>query len=287
MPEKSPSLTAYFALAAGVVCIGFSAIFVKFANVPGTVSAFYRVAIAALVLVIWQSARRSPRYAWSDLKLVVLGGLFFSLDLSLWNTGILLTSAANATLLANNAPLWVGLGAMLIFHERLSAKYWLGLGAALIGMAVIVGADAWGSLQFNTGDLLSIATSFVYASYILTTQKARARVDTLTFNSVYMLTAVAVLLVVNLALGCTLTGFSTQTWLALLGLGLVAQLAGWLAINYALGHLHAAHASVSLLGQPVVTAILGVLLLGEGLVLNQVIGGLLVLSGIYLANQTR
>ena len=285
LKNQNPSLSAYLALAAGVLCIGCSAIFVKLADIPGTVSALYRVAIAVLVLLPWWLLRRRQPVERKALVMVVLGGIFFALDLAMWNTGILLTTAANATLLANNAPLWVGLGALLFFHERLNLQYWTGLVIALIGMAAIVGADAWQTMSFNTGDLLAIAASFMYAAYMLTTQKARASVDTLTFNAVYMLTGLSVLLTLNLALGSALTGFSTQTWLALLGLGLISQVFGWLAINYALGHLRAAPVSVSLLGQPVVTAILGIFLLGEGLGVNQIIGGLFVLSGIYLVNR--
>jgi drug/metabolite transporter (DMT)-like permease len=285
MNKPLPNLPAYLALALGVFCIGTSAIFVKFANVPGPVSALYRVAIAALVLVpLWLLRRSGPPPAWRDLQWVVLGGLFFALDLTLWNTGILLTTAANATLLANNAPLWVGLGALFLFHEKLPRRYWLGLFAALIGMVVIVGGDAWRLLHFNLGDLLAIAASLFYAAYMLTTQRARMRVDTLTFNAVYLTAAVLVLLPFNLLTGTQLTGFSRQTWLALFGLGLFAQVIGWVAINYALGHLQAAHVSVTLLGQPVVTAILGVVLLGELLTVNQACGGLLVLFGIYLVN---
>jgi drug/metabolite transporter (DMT)-like permease len=276
---------AYLALAAGILCIGTSAIFVKFAAVPGTVSAFYRLLIASLlVFPFWLSrSRRLPALPY--LRLVVFGGLLFAFDLVLWNSGILLTSAAAATLLANNAPVWVGLGALLLFRERLSGRFWIGLAVSLGGMALIVGGNAWGELRPNLGDLLSIAASFLYAAYLLTTQKARPHVDTLTFTTLTMVTGVLVLLPVNLATGQALTGFSMQTWLGLAGLGLVSQLAGWLAINYALGHLRAAPVSVSLLAQPVVTAILGILLLGEMLTFSQSLGGALVLAGIYLVNQ--
>ena len=170
---------AYAALAVGVFCIGTSAIFVKLAGVPGVVSAFYRVFIALLALLplgLRQHVSiRMERRAWG---LIVLSSLFFAGDLVLWNTSILLTTAAAATLLANNAPLWVGLGALLIFRERLPPVYWVGLLVALVGMTVIVGGDALSELRFNTGDLLAIGASFLYAGYMLTTQKARGRFST-------------------------------------------------------------------------------------------------------------
>jgi drug/metabolite transporter (DMT)-like permease len=277
---------AYLALALGVFCIGTSAIFVKLAGVPGVVSAFYRVFIAMLALlplgIRGRTSLRVGRGAWG---LIALSSLFFVGDLVLWNTSILLTSAAAATLLANNSPLWVGLGALLIFRERLPLVYWIGLLVALTGMTVIVGGNALGELRFNSGDLLAIGASFLYAGYMLTTQKARARLGTLTLNLLTMGTCSFILFPTSTLFGYPLSGFSTQVWLALLGLGLIPQFLGWLAINYALGHLPAARVSVTLLGQSVVTAILGILFLGEALSPSDLVGGTLVLTGIYLVNQ--
>jgi drug/metabolite transporter (DMT)-like permease len=280
------SRSAYLALALGVFCIGTSAIFVKIASVPGSVSAFYRVLFAGLALLpLRLSQKKLSSPSWKDIRLIGLGGIAFVGDLVLWNTSILLTSAAAATLLANNSPLWVGLGATLIFREKLNLKYWLGLLIALLGMTVIVGGNAIQELHFNTGDLLAIAASFLYAAYMLITQKARVRVDTLTLNLFTMLTCIIILLPVILLLGQPLTGFNTQVWFALVGLGIIPQFIGWLAINYAMGHLPAARVSVTLLGQSVVTAILGILFLREALSLADITGGIMVLIGIYLVNQ--
>jgi drug/metabolite transporter (DMT)-like permease len=280
------SKAAFLALALGVFCIGTSAIFVKIASVPGTVSAFYRVFFAGLALLPLRLSRKKLALpSWKDLQLIGFGGIAFVGDLVMWNTSILLTSATAATLLANNSPLWVGLGATLVFREKLNWKYWLGLLVALIGMTIIVGGNAIQELHFNTGDLLAIGASFSYATYMLITQKARARVDTLSLNLFTMLTCIIILLPVILLLGQPLTGFSTRVWLALIGLGLIPQFIGWLSINYAMGYLPATQVSVTLLGQPIVTAILGIIFLKEALSPADITGGLMVLTGIYLVNQ--
>lgn len=285
MDSKIPR-TAYLALALGVLFIGTSAIFVKLASVHGSVSAFYRILFAGLALFpLYLLRKKRTRPTNRDLRLITLGGLVFASNIVIWNTSILLTSAAAATLLSNNSPLWVGLGAMLIFHEKLSRKYWFGLLIALAGMATIVGGNAFQQLHLNVGHLLAILASLSYAAYMLITQKARARTDTLTLNFFTMLVGATVLLPVVLLFGQPLTGFSQRTWLALLGLGLIPQFVGWLAINYAMGHIPAARVSVILLGQPVVTAILGFIILHETLSLADLFGGVLVLSGIYLVNQ--
>src|SRR4030042_7160914 len=122
--QRAPNWSAYLALVAGVVCIGCSAILVKLAAVSGTASAFYRVFVAGIILVPWWLLTQRSCPSTRDLVLILAGGLFFALDLVLWNSGLLLTSAATATLLANNAPIWVGLGVLVIFHEHLSLSYW-------------------------------------------------------------------------------------------------------------------------------------------------------------------
>jgi drug/metabolite transporter (DMT)-like permease len=156
---------------------------------------------------------------------------------------------------------------------------------SIFGMAILVGATSWRGFHLNLGDVLALISSVFYAAYLLTTQRARARVDTLTFMAISLVSSIVVLLILNLAMGTALTGYSTKSWLALIGLGLFTHMGGWLAINYALGHLRAAPVSVTLLGQVIVTALLSIPLLGENLSPHQVFGGIVVLGGIYLANQ--
>jgi drug/metabolite transporter (DMT)-like permease len=280
-------LAAYLALAIGIVCIGFGGIFVKLAGVPGPVSAFYRVLIAGIVIVPWWLARSAQRPATQDIRLIIAGGIFYALDNAMWNTSLLLTSAATATLLANNAPLWVGLASFTLFHERLPRQYWLGLAVALVGMVWLLGCDAYLRLRLNSGYLLAVGASVFYAVYLLTTQRARSRVDLLTFMAISMLSSIAILFLINLALGTALTGYSPRSWTALAGLGLVSQLGGWLGINYALGHLRAAPVSVWLLGQVVVTALVAMPLLGEYVQPSQLVGGAMVLTGILFVTPSK
>jgi drug/metabolite transporter (DMT)-like permease len=79
-------------------------------------------------------------------------------------------------------------------------------------------------------------------------------------------------------------GFETKSWLALIALGLIPQVVGWLTINQALGHISPDIASVSLLSQTVFTALFSVPVLGEMLTFNEIIGSVVVLAGIVLVN---
>lgn len=277
---------AYSLLALGIVCIGLSAILTKWAGVPGPVAAFYRVMIATVVLAPFagRGLRQTLSGGLGVPALTLLAGVWFAGDLAVWNTSLHLTSAANATLLGNTSTLWVSLWSLLFLHERLRALFWAGMALALVGAAAIVGADlrSLGTLGF--GDLLATGSSLFYAAYLLTTRQVRRQINTLQFMWLSSFGATIVLLIYCLAQGLPLGGFSIQTYGNLLALGLISHVVGWLSINYALGHLRASVTSVSLLGQPVITALIAVPLLGEALSGAQIIGGVLVLVGIGFAN---
>ena len=269
----------------GVVCIGFSAIFVRMADVPGVVSAFYRVFIASVALVPLWLLRGLHLPDRRTILLSLLAGILFGIDLSLWNVSLFLTNAANATVLAYLAPVWVGLGTHLILKERLRRSYWPGTVLAMAGMIAIVGIDKMRAAELGLGNTLAVIASFFYAGYLLVTQVARGKSGTLAFTTVSVLASTVTLLIISLARGERLSGFSPQTWIALLALGLISHVIGWLAINYALGHAKASTVSVSLLGQPVITALAAIPILGETLSPNQIAGGVLILIGVYLVNR--
>ena len=90
--------------------------------------------------------------------------------------------------------------------------------------------------------------------------------------------------IANIFFGYKLTGFTTFEWLNLIGLGVISHFIGWISINYALGHLPASSVSVTLLGQIIITSLLAIPLLGENLNSHQIIGGIILLCGIYLVN---
>ena len=284
-----PHYPSYLALGIGILSLSLSAIFVRWANAPGLVTSFYRMAIA-VVLLAWPFYRRVrtkgslPR---RELQVAVLGGLFFAGDLALWATGVVLSGATNPTLLANTAPLWVGLGALVLFRERLSATFWAGLLLAMTGAVVILGLDGLRAASFEVGTLFGLLAGVFYGGYFLITQRGRETLDSLTYFWPAAVSSTLGLLILSLAFRQPLTGYPALTYLNFLALGVVPQVFGYLAINYALGYLPASTVAPTMLGQPVVTAILAGLLLGEAFSLWQVLGGITVLAGVYVVHRSR
>jgi len=275
----------YLALVAGIVCIAWSALFVRWTDIPGPASAFYRMLIPAAVMLPTWLFDRTPRVNLRTLTIIAVGGVFFGLDLAFYNTSILKTSAANATLLGNNTPIFVGIFAWLIFRQRPKASFWLGLALAVGGAAVIVSADLARHMTLGSGDIMAVTAAACFAVYLMATERVRTTTSTTAFLRLAMISSTLFLLVVNLALRVPLHVPTGRSWWALLGLGLVSQLGGYLALTYALGHLPATVTSVTLLAQGPLTAVLAALLLGEALTRAQALGGTLVLVGIFLANR--
>lgn len=274
-------------LGIGLLCISFSAIFVKLAGINGLSAAFYRVTIAGLVLFPVFVLKCKKKFQVKEIVPAVLCGVFFATDVSLWHVSIMQTDASVATLLGNLAPLWTGILGYFFYKIKPSKYYWLGLFVAMNGVVMLLGYSEVLRFEVNTGFFLSIAASVFYALYILTSNVVRQRIDTLSFMMFTIAGSVGASFVYCIVMGAPLWGFSTQTWLSLTGMGIVSHTMGWMAINYALGYIPSTEASIVLLSQSVLTALLASIILGEVLAYYQITGGVIVLLGIVIVYMKR
>lgn len=285
---QNKSLTAYLALGIGIVSLSFSAMFVRWADAPGPVTAFYRLFLSIFLLLPFFLPRlkTEPSLRSGLVVFPLLAGVFTAFDLALWTASLSYTTAANATLLGNTSPLWVALGTWLIFKQRLSAAFWRGLSVALLGAALIMGTDFILHPRLGLGDVMAVFTGFFYGGYFLFTEKSRLTFDPISHIWFVGVGASIALLLINLVLGNPLTGFDRGTWIVFLATAIVSQLIGYMSLAYALGHLPASVVSPTMILQPVVTTLLAIPLLGEIPSIWQGIGGAIALVGIYIVNQS-
>lgn len=286
-PRSRAAALPYLALASGIVCLSFSAFFVRWSQAAGPIAALYRMIFASLLLAPFAlprliARRAAIRRAW--LLFPLLGGLFSALDFTFWSIAVTLTTAANATLLGNASPLWVALFALLVFREKLGRLFLLGLGLTLSGAVLVVGSDFLLHPTFGTGDSFALISSLFYAGVFLAMQRGREALDPLTYTWIAVCVTALGLLIINLALVNPLTGYPPQTWLIFLASAVFSQILGYLSISYALGHLPASVVAPTMIGQPVLTTLLAIPLLAEIPTAWQIAGGLLVLTGIYLVH---
>jgi drug/metabolite transporter (DMT)-like permease len=275
------------ALLLGAACIALSPIFVRLSETGPTATAFWRVALALPVLWIFWFMKKRPgtghRGAW---PLLLAAGVAFAGDLGFWHTSIKLTSVANSTLLANLASIFVTLATWIFLRQKPAALFLAGLAAALTGVALLVKTSVEFSATGLAGDALGVLTAMFYAGYIFAVKELRNRGETTLYVMAATSTVTAVLLLpAAFTSGESMVPSTTSGWSVLLGLALVSHALGQGLIAYALAHLPAAFSSVSLLFQPVMAAVLAWALLSEALAPLQMVGGLVVLVGIYLARK--
>jgi drug/metabolite transporter (DMT)-like permease len=288
MNRPTSEKTALSALLLGATAIGLAPIFVRLSETGSTATAFWRIALALPALWLWMHLDRrrglaEPKTAHPLDWPLVLPGLFFAADLAVWHVSILWTSVANATLLANFAPIFVALVAWLWFKERLRWMFPVGLIAALAGAAAVMQASFTLSGDRLRGDLMGLLTAVFYAGYQLCVKRLRATRSTGAIMFWSGVVSAGALLMLTLALGEKFWPVTARGWLVLVALALISHVAGQGLIAWALAHLPASFGSVSLLWQPVFAACAAWLAFGESPNILQAFGGAAVLAGIVLA----
>lgn len=294
------------ALFTGTGAISFAPIFAKIGGgYLGIVAAgFWRVALAlpALAAYTFFKTGRHPfasaagqvdrRAIWMAL----LAGAFFGVDISLYHMAMDHTTAGNATLLSNCAPIFVALAAWVLLRERFGPIFVVGLALAISGAVVLSwaqsrmdpasvysGGDHGGGTSSLLGDSLAFASALFYAGYQLCIKRARQTLDTRMGMTLSMLASSAVIAIVAAVRGDAFLPIAWQGWAAVLGLALIVQLGGQVVIVYAIGHLPVSFATVGLLAQPLLVMLLAWALLDEGLSWYHALGAAGVLTGIALA----
>ena len=267
-------------LVIGIFCISFSPILVKLAGVSPLGAAFYRVAIAWLCLLPYCIIKRKLRADRRQVLIAIIAGIVFASDISVWNISLLKISATVSTLVANLAPVWVGLMGFILFRRLSGQMFWIGTFIAIAGMVMLVGYQHILHLEFNIGILLALLASFLYATYIMITRNIMAGIDVFTFMFYSMLGAAIFLLAVNGFTGANLTHFPLRVWMCFISMGLVCQLIGWLTINYSLRYMESTRVAVALLSQTVFAGMLAEVFLKERLNITEIIGSVIVLAGI-------
>ncbi len=279
-----PALTG----AAGAFVIAFSAILVRLADVSPETAALFRCAYAlpALGLLAWVERRRFGPRSSRDRLIALSGGFFFAVDLICWHHSIDAVGAGLATVLANVQVVLVGVLAWMLLGERPDRRAFISVPVVLGGVVLIsgvVGAGAYGKNPL-LGVVFGISTALAYSAFLLILRRGNTdlrRPAGPLFDAT--LSATVFSLLGGWAIGGLdlVPGPEAQAWLITLALS--SQVVGWLLISVSLPRLPAVLTSIVLTLQPVGSVILGVVLLNERPSGVQLLGVLVVLSGVIMA----
>lgn len=278
------------AILLGGVAIGSAAIFMRLAPVAPQAAAFWRMALSVpvfLLITLCHPQIRAQVRALSntDLYLMAMVGFWFAVDLFFWHWAVARTTVANATLLANLASVFTVIMGFFLYKQRFSRRFLAGLALALIGAATLVGQNVAFRPDYLFGDFLALLTSFALTGYVITAARARASVPTPVLMAGSAIVSALLLVPAALLDKGAFVPATVEGWLPLLGLALVTHVLGQGLIIYGLAHISAAYGAIGLLIQPVVAALLAWAIFAEALGPLHVVGGMLILGGIWLSQR--
>jgi drug/metabolite transporter (DMT)-like permease len=284
----------YLVLAGGVLVASTASILIRLAQAEGVASltiAAMRMGLAALILLpfAWPRLRAEvPRLAPHHLRLALISGLCLAIHFWSWITSLAYTSVASSTVLVTTNPIWVGLASLLILRERLPAAGIAGILLSLAGTGVIFMADTHGDAATTytapaLGNSLALVGAISASTYLLIGRGLRAHLGLLSYIWLAYATAAALLWIGVAASGAAVLGFSAYAYLVLLALAIGPQLLGHTAFNWSLRRLSATFVALSILGEPVGSALLAYFIFGEKLTALQLAGFALILAGIFVA----
>lgn len=275
------------ALAIAVVAVSTSAILVRFSSAPSIVKAFYRVLFTTLLLAPFAVARHRDafsRLTARDWLVAGAGGVALAIHFASWFESLEFTSVAASVTIVQSQVLFVAIGASWLLAEHVTRRTIAGMALALVGIATLsIGDSITGAVAGPAplyGNALALVGAVCAAGYVLAGRSLRQRIPLIPYVIVVYSVCAVVLFALVLADGAALTDYPAGEWLLFVGMAIGPGIFGHTVLNWALAHLESSVVSVSLLGEPIGSALLALLLLGEVPSIVTVVGGAVILLGI-------
>ena len=282
----------------GILGVSCSSIFIRFTDAPAMVVVFFRMAFAAVPLAVLVLSRRELREELKDLGIrpilgALLSGVFLAMHLTAYVESVHLTTITSATLLVDTEVLFVALVSVLLFREKISRPGMIGILLALAGSVMLSAGDllpgqAKGLIVMENagphirGDLFALLGAVFLAVYTLLGSRLRKSFSTISYTFLAYAGASVVLLCACLVTSVPLTGWSTDDYFYSFLMTVFCTYLGHTIFNWGLRYLPAPFISTCRLGEPVVATILAVVVFGEVPGAHQIIGGVIVLAGLYI-----
>ncbi len=269
----------------GVLGVSFSAIFVKYTTAPAVVIAFYRMFFAAVILlpVAWKTCREE----WNTLgKRTVLmcaaSGVFLACHFSFYFQSIAYTSIASSTVLVDTEVFFVAIVSILFLKEKISRLGAFSILLTFAGSVVLALSDRGAGSNAVYGDFLAVTGAFFVALYTLIGRVERRKMSTTLYTFLVYGTAALTLAVFCAVMRIPVVGYEPKNYALGLGLALCCTLLGHSVFSWGLKYLPATFISTAKLGEPVFATVLGIFLFGQIPAVQQVIGAVVILAGLYL-----
>ena len=279
--EKHPMIM----IVVGLIGISMSSILVKYSTAPSAVTAAWRLLWTVILLtpaVLGKASVRREMGAVSP-KLAILSclsGVFLAIHFALWFESLQHTTVASSTTIVCTEVIWVALGYRLFLKGKISGKAAAAIAVTLLGSVIIAWSDS-GSDAHLAGDLLALAAAVTVAAYVLLGRVVREDLSTTVYTYLVYTACGAVLMILCMVQGYGLFSFGFSAVVVGLLLAVFSTILGHSIFSWCLKFFSPSFVSASKLCEPVVAAILAGFLFGEVPTELQLLGGGLILGGVF------
>ncbi|HDR7379687.1 MULTISPECIES: DMT family transporter [Bacillus] len=281
------SIFSYFILFFGVFALSTSAIFVKLADAPAAIIAFYRLLFATVILLPLLLFNKRNR---NELKTLAkkqwgfgfLSGLFLAAHYVLWFESLQYTSVASSTVIVTLQPLFSMIGGYFLFKERFTKGAVIGCLIAISGSIVIGWQDFQISGDALYGDILAFMAAGIITAYFFISQHIRKDLSLIPYSVISYGSSACFLGIFAYMQQQSFIHYATQTWLSFIGLAFIATILGQTIFNWLLKWMSATVISMSILGETIGTCVLAYFILSETITLQQALGISIIFIGLTL-----
>jgi drug/metabolite transporter (DMT)-like permease len=279
--QPPPHRFAFPALLLGNVALAFGPWLVRIADVGPVAVGFWRVTIALpFLFALAHASGQRPHWPRRALiTAILIAAIFYVLDLAAWNAGIRMTKLGNATLFGNTGSFVFAIYGLWLAHHRPSPRQALALGLAAAGAALLMSGSYELSPQNLTGDLLTLLAGLLYGGYLIFMERARTELQPLPLLLLATLFGIPMLLAISVGLGEQIW---PHDWTPLIIFALSSQVLGQGLLIYSIGNFPPLVVGLALLTQPVISALVGWFVYGEGLSATDAIGALGIAAALVL-----
>ncbi|MGD9679231.1 MAG: DMT family transporter [Vulcanibacillus sp.] len=273
----------YIAIVIGVISISTAAVLVKLSTAPSSILAAYRMLFTVIILSVPTlifNRKEFKTLTKKDLIYSFLSGIFLAFHFLAWFESLQYTSVASSVVIVSLQPIFAMIGVYIFFKERITRIELIGALLAVTG-SIIIG---WGDFKLGNqaiyGDILALLGAALVTGYWLLGQNVRKRLSLLPYVLLVYCTSFVVLIIYNLISNTNLIHYSIREWIIFIALAIIPTIFGHTALNWAVKYLSTTTISISILAEPIGASILAYIILGEIILVTQVIGGLVIILGI-------
>lgn len=265
-----------------IICISLSAILVKLSDAPSTIMVMYRMFLACMLLfpMVFKYRKSFTRITRKEWTAILFAGVFLAGHFGLWFESLNHTTVASSTLILALQPAIALVGGMIFFKENLDIRTVAAMGIAFVGVVIVGGGSLGSGNEALLGNILSFLAVVSVVLYLMIGQRNVKSINHWVYSFLVFLAAGIVVAVFNLIGGIAFIGYSTNDWLVFLMLAIFPT-GAHIIFNLLLNYVNTTTVSMSTLGEPVGASILAIILLQEMLAPVEIIGGVLIIAGIF------